>query len=399
MAAEGLRVLAVAAKVLPAGTRRLAPGESDQGLEFLGLAAMVDPPRPEAVDAVAACRRAGILVKMITGDHAATATAIATQLGLGDGGRVSALTGADIEAAAPGDLPELAGRAHVFARVSPQQKLRLVTALQTLGHVTAMTGDGVNDAPALKQADIGVAMGRSGTDAAKEAADMVLVDDNFATIAAAVEEGRGVYDNLVKFLVWTLPTNLGEGLVVLAAVLFGLPLPISPIQILWINMTTAGSLGLMLAFEPREPDVMGRPPRDPRRPILGPALARRVTLTGLLLLVAAFGLYAWELAVGGSQAQARTVAVNVFVAMGAASLLCCRSLCRPALSLPFFGNPYVWLGIGLALSLQLAFTYAPPLRDVFEAAPVGPMAWLRVAGAALAGFAVLEAQKRFDPCT
>ncbi len=393
MARRGLRVLAVAERRLPAGTGALGEGLLASGLTFLGLAAMIDPPRPGALAAVAACRRAGVMVKMITGDHAATATAIAASLGLDDGGAVAAMTGADIDAAPDASLPELAARTQVFARVSPEQKLRLVRALQASGHVTAMTGDGVNDAPALRQADIGVAMGRSGAEAAKEAADMVLADDDFATIAAAVEEGRGVFDNLVKFLVWTLPTNLGEGLVVLCAVLFAVPLPISPGQILWINMTTAGSLGLMLAFEPREPGIMERAPRDPRRPVLGLALVRRVALMGLLLLGASFGLYEWELAAGGDEAMARTTAVNVFVAMGAAYLLSCRSLTRPALSLPLAGNPHVLWGMAGALALQLAFTYAPPLRDVFGAAAVGPLSWLRVAGAAVAGFAVMEAEK------
>ncbi|MEA5088520.1 HAD-IC family P-type ATPase [Solidesulfovibrio sp.] len=394
MAGRGLRVLAVARRELPPEVAAIEDALRRGGLAFLGLAALLDPPRPEAVPAVAACRRAGVMVKMITGDHKATAAAIAAQLGLGEAGApIAAATGADIDAAPEADLPGLAARTQVFARVAPEQKLRLVRALQSLGHVVAMTGDGVNDAPALRQADIGVAMGRGGTEAAKEAADMVLTDDNFATIAAAVEEGRGVFDNLVKFLVWTLPTNLGEGLVVLCAVLFGLPLPMSPGQILWINMTTAGSLGLMLAFEPREPGIMERPPRDPRRPILGWALARRVTLMGLLLLAASFGLYEWELAAGGSEAQARTVAVNVFVAMGAAYLLSCRSLSRPALSLPLSGNPYVLWGMAGAMLLQLAFTYAPPLRDVFGAAAIGAASWLRVGGAAVAGFCVMEAEK------
>jgi len=394
MAGRGLRVLALARRELPPGDAAIAEAMQGGGLAFLGLAAMLDPPRAEAVAAVAACRRAGVMVKMITGDHKATAAAIAAQLGLGEAGApIAAATGADIDAAPEADLPGLAARAQVFARVAPEQKLRLVRALQSLGHVVAMTGDGVNDAPALKQADIGVAMGRGGTEAAKEAADMVLADDNFATIAAAVEEGRGVFDNLVKFLVWTLPTNLGEGLVVLCAVLFGLPLPMTPGQILWINMTTAGSLGLMLAFEPREPGIMERPPRDPRRPILSWALARRVTLMGLLLLAASFGLYDWELVAGGSEAQARTVAVNVFVAMGAAYLLSCRSLSRPALSLPLAGNPYVLWGMAGAMLLQLAFTYAPPLRDVFGAAGIGAASWLRVGGAAVAGFCFMEAEK------
>ena len=393
---QGLRVLALARKELPAGTTALDPGQHDDGLTFVGLIGLIDPPRPEAIAAVAACRQAGIMVKMITGDHAATAAAIGRAVGLAGDGPIQTMTGRDIEATPPDALPARAAASHVFARVSPEQKLRLVKALQSLGHVCAMTGDGVNDAPALKQADIGVAMGAGGTEAAKEAGDMVLADDNFATIAAAVEEGRGVFDNLTKFIVWTLPTNLGEGLVILAAVLFGLELPISPVQILWINMTTAGSLGLMLAFEPREPGVMERAPRDPGRPILDGVLLRRILVVGGLLLAAAFGLYEWEMAHGASVATARTVAVNVFVAVEALYLLNCRSLARPALARPLAGNPWILWGLAGAVVLQGVFTYVPFMQNLFGSAAITPQAWLRILGAAVIAFGVVEAQKQLE---
>ena len=273
LASAGLRVLATAVRWAADpdgfGDQQVHAGSGPAGgpLVYTGLQAMLDPPRPAAAAAVAAARGAGIAVKMITGDHAATATAVAVPLGLLDGRHEGdVLTGADLAALPAGEYPDAVQRATVFARVSPEQKLRLVEAFQSRGEIVAMTGDGVNDAPALRQADIGVAMGQGGTEVAKDAADMVLTDDDFATIEAAVEEGRGVFDNLTKFIVWTLPTNMAEGLVILAAILLGAALPILPTQILWINMTTAVALGLMLAFEPKEPGIMARPPRDPRRP-------------------------------------------------------------------------------------------------------------------------------------
>ena len=257
MAAQGLRVLGFARKELPTDTYEITHEHVEAGLVFLGLQGMIDPPRAEAMEAIEACHTAGIQVKMITGDHALTAAAIAYQLNLRPPGCTSIddmrpVDGTQLAAISDADLMDTAEQAIVFARVTPEQKLRLVNALQSRSHVVAMTGDGVNDAPALRQADIGVAMGVTGTEVAKEAADMVLTDDNFASIKAAVEEGRGVFDNLTKFITWTLPTNLGEGLVILAAVFAGVALPILPVQILWINMTTAVLLGLMLAFEPKE---------------------------------------------------------------------------------------------------------------------------------------------------
>ncbi len=399
LSAEGVRVLAMARKELPGSVTAISHADLDDGLVFLGLQAMMDPPRAEAVTAVGTLLRAGVAVKMITGDHAVTASAIGSMLGLGDQscpGRPAckAVTGSQLAAMSDRELMDKVGGTSVFARVSPDQKLRLVMALQAGGAVVAMTGDGVNDAPALKQADIGVAMGLGGTEAAKEASDMVLTDDNFATIEAAVEEGRGVFDNLLKFIVWTLPTNVGEGLVILVAVLLGIELPILPVQILWINMTTAGCLGLMLAFEPKEPGIMDRPPRDASRPILDRVLVLRILLVSSVLLVAAFGLYEWELAATGSQAQARTVAVNVFVMVESFYLFNCRSFTRTAFALGFWSNPWVPGGFCLMAVMQLFFTYAPPMNALFGSAPVSHLSWVKVLAASVAAYFLVEMEKR-----
>jgi cation-transporting ATPase F len=385
LAAQGLRVLAFARFTGDIGS-------AVDGVEstFLGLQAMHDPPRPEAVRAVRACRDAGIDVKMITGDHADTARAIAASVGLVDSAaEAKVLTGAELTG-----LPEEeVTAADVFARVSPEQKLDLVRALQDRGHVVAMTGDGVNDAPALRRADIGVAMGAGGTDAARGAADMVLLDDDFATIEAAVEEGRGVFDNLRRFIAWTVPTNIGEGMVILAAVLLGATLPIVPVQILWINMTTAVFLGLTMAFEPKEPGIMRRPPRPPDHPLLTRTLVRQIGLVSVLLVVAAFLTYHWEIAGGGSVAQARTAAVNVFVCVQIAYLFSCRSLDRTLFTARPGRNSMLALGIGLTVGLQLMITYLPAMNTLFHTAPIGLGSWLRAAGAAAAAFLLVEADK------
>jgi len=399
MGLDGLRVLAVAFKELPRETTQLTHDHLTEGLVFLGLEAMMDPPRPEAIAAVAACQSAGIRVKMITGDHAVTAAAIGVQLGLGietcpGKPTCQVLSGAELAAMSDAELMKRASETAVFARVAPEQKSRLVMALQHQGEVVAMTGDGVNDAPALKQADIGIAMGKGGTEAAKEAADMVLTDDNFATIKAAVEEGRGVYDNLLKFIVWTLPTNVGEGLVILLAMILGTALPILPVQILWINMTTAVCLGLMLAFEPKEPGIMDRPPHRPDRPILDTGLIIRICIVGGILLVAAFGLFQWELASTGNEAQARTVAVNVFVLVETCYLFNSRSFSRSPFALGFFSNPWVLGGAAVMLLLQLAFTYAPFMNHTFSTAPVGLLPWIKTVAIGLAAYLIVEWEKR-----
>jgi magnesium-transporting ATPase (P-type) len=411
MAAQGLRVLAVARRALPAGHGDLTAGDVDD-LTFLGLAGMLDPPRASAAAAVRACRAAGVRVVMITGDHAATALAIAEQLGIvglapeaeapggadardADDADARVLTGRELEALAADaeQFADAAARTRVFARVAPEQKLRLVEALQARGAVVAMTGDGVNDAPALRRADIGVAMGAGGTEVAKEAADVVLADDNFATIAAAVEEGRGVYDNLVKYILWTLPTNLGEGVVILVAFAFGVALPITPLQILWINMTTAVTLGLPLAVEPKEAGLMARPPRHPAAPLLARALVLRLTLVGAVLVAGAFWMYFGELGAGAGEAAARTAAVNFFVLGETAFLFNCRSLDRPPWDRRLRRNGWLLAAVAATAVTQAAFTYLPLMQRVFGTAPPSAAAWLRTAAAAALLFVAVEAEK------
>jgi len=380
LAGQGLRVLATGVRT---HTHRAGlDGDALRGEVILtGLQAMLDPPREAAAAAVAACHSAGIEVKMITGDHAGTARAIAASVGLLDGdcpAEGAVITGAELAELPSDELPDHVERARVLARVSPEQKLRLVEALQRRGHVVAMTGDGVNDAPALRQAGIGVAMGRSGTEVAKDAADMVLTDDDFATIEAAVEEGRGVFDNLTKFITWTLPTNVAEGLVILVAIALGAALPILPTQILWINMTTAVALGLMLAFEPKEAGIMARPPRDPDQPLLTRALMGRIMLVSLLMVIAAWYLFEWELRNGASLPEARTAAVNLFVAVEAFYLFNCRSLTRTVWRIGIFSNRWLIVGVAVQAAAQAAFTYLPAMNTVFQTAPISAGAWLRI---------------------
>ena len=399
MATRGLRVLALARRHLPAG-EPLTETSIGADLVFLGLAGMIDPPRARAIGAVRTCHAAGIRVKMITGDHAETARAIAGQIGIvKDAAAATVLTGRDLARLDDDALKAAASNVDVFARVEPEQKLRLVRALQAQGEVVAMTGDGVNDAPALKQADIGIAMGLGGTDVAKEAAAMVLTDDNFATIEAAVEEGRGIYDNLVKFITWTLPTNFGEGLVILAAVVAGVTLPITPLQILWINMTTAVLLGLPLAFEPAERGIMHRPPRPPGAAVLDAVLIERVVLVGILMLAGSFGMFLLAGERGQSMAEARTIAMNVFVAIEIVYLFNCRSLRLPVTAVAAFSNPWVWAGAGLQLVLQMAITYWPPLNRAFGTAPIDARAWGEIAVIALLAMGIIELEKRWRAST
>lgn len=389
LAAQGLRVLAFAR-----GDHQNDVVDHKQvreGLTFIGLQAMIDPPRPEAISAIAACYRAGIQVKMITGDHPITALAIAKQLGMQHTQKV--ITGAQLPAIAVAEYSQLVENCAVFARIAPEQKLQLVQALQANGHIVAMTGDGVNDAPALRQADIGVAMGLGGTEVAKEAAAMVLTDDRFSSIAAAVEEGRGVFDNLVKFIVWTLPTNGGEGLVISVAIFANIALPITPVQILWINMSTAVLLGLMLAFEPKEPDLMTRQPRDPQQPILNGVLIFRIALVSALLLMGAFGLFEWALMRGESLSSARTVAANVFVFGEMMYLFNCRSLEYSMFHVGLFSNKWVILGALTMTLLQLLFTYWPPMQKLFGTAAFAPDQWWLIAGVALSIYFTVGLEK------
>ncbi len=406
-AGAGMRVLAFARGTAAEGMTALGHPDVAGGLLFLGLQAMIDPPREEVIRAVARCRKAGIQVKMITGDHALTARAIATQIGLAKGpdariagegddddGDLRVVTGRELADTRDEDLPELALGAAVFARVAPEEKLRLVRALQARRQVVAMTGDGVNDAPALRQADIGVAMGITGTDVSKGAADMVLTDDNFASIEAAVEEGRGVFDNIVKFLVWALPTNAGEGLILLAAILAGTRLPATPVQILWVNMTTAVLLGLALVFERQEPGVMDRPPRAPGAPLMSRAMWIRTSYVALIMLAGAFGFFVYELGQGYTEEMARTMVVNVIVMVEMAYLLSCRSLVLSPLQLGPFSNPFVLGGLLLMAAVQLAFTYLPAMNRLFGSAPLPADAWLQILAVGLVVFVVVELEKK-----
>jgi magnesium-transporting ATPase (P-type) len=391
LAAAGQRVIAVA-------TREATPGKGElafddvQGLTLLGLLVLIDPPREEAVAAVREELGAGIAVKMITGDHVVTARAIGEQFGIsGQGG---ALEGRQLDTLTDEQLRRAARETAVFARASPEHKLRLVKALQADGQVVAMTGDGVNDAPALKRADVGVAMGIKGTEAAKEAAAMVLADDNFASIAHAVEEGRTVYDNIRKAMLFILPTNGAQALVVLVAVLAGMTLPITPVQILWVNMVSAVTLGLALAFEPPEPDVMRRPPRGEGERLMNGLMLWRVCLVMLLLVAGAFGLFLWSQARGEPLAASRAVAVNAIV-VGEIFYLCnSRSVVGPVLNVRgFFGSRAVLISIAVVLALQLLFTYAPVMNSLFGTAPFGALEWAVMAGVGVVILLLVELEK------
>ncbi|KKW67043.1 carbonate dehydratase [Lampropedia cohaerens] len=394
LAARGLRVLALATKDSPVAPAELTHADVQQGCTLLALVGIVDPPRQEAQAAVAECHQAGITVKMITGDHAETARAIGAQLGIGVG--KPALTGAEFALLDDMALRQIANDVDVFARASPEQKLRLVQALQASGQVVAMTGDGVNDAPALKRADVGVAMGRKGTEAAKEAGDIVLGDDNFATIAHAVEEGRAVYDNLRKFILFMLPTNGGEALIVIAAILFHLTLPLTAAQVLWINMVTSSALGLALAFEKAEPGIMARPPRAPGTPLLDGMAVWRIVLISAVMMVTALGLFLWELQLGASVEVARTMAVNTVVLSEMFYLLCSRHITGSVLNREgLIGNPYVLLSIAACVPLQLLFTYWPAMHTIMGSASLDGAQWTKVLAAGSAVLVVAELDKAF----
>ncbi len=394
IASLGQRVLAVATKTAAASGAGLGFDQVEHGLTLLGLIGLIDPPREEAIAAVAACQAAGIRVKMITGDHAGTAKAVARRLGLSDPETV--LTGRDLDALDDQTLRRRVRGTAVFPRTSPTHKLRLVEALQAEGAIVAMTGDGVNDAPALKRADVGIAMGQKGSEAAKEAAEMVLADDNFATIAEAVRAGRTVYDNLKKAILFILPSSGGEALVLIGAILLGSTLPITPVQILWVNMVTAVTLALALAFEPSEPDVMRRPPRAADEPILSRFLIWRTAFVSMLFMVIIFAKFAWTLNQGASLEEARTVVVNTLVVLEIFYLFSVRYLNTSSITWRgVLGTRAVLIAVGAVTALQFLFTYAPIMQTFFDARPLGLLQGVGVVAVGVMFLLVLELEKLF----
>ncbi len=390
-ARAGQRMLALALRDEPTGTAAIAIDDLTGGFRLLGLAGMIDPPRAEAIEAVARCRAGGVRVKMITGDHAVTATAIGSQLGLA-GGR--ALTGQEVETLDDDALRRTLAEVDVIARASPEHKLRLVAALQQAGEIVAMTGDGVNDAPALKSADIGVAMGRKGTDAAREASDIVLTDDNFASIDNAVHEGRTIFDNIKKSLLFILPTNGGQALVILIAVFLGMALPVTAVQILWVNMVVAITLAIALAFEPAEAGVMRRPPRPPREPLITRLVLTRIGFVTLLVTAVTFSMFQWELSRGVAIEEARTAAVNMLVLAQLVYLFNSRRFVAHAFTVSTITDNRIALYAALTLvALQIAFTYLPVMQALFHTAPLGAGVWARMALLAAGVFLLVEAEK------
>ncbi len=403
MAAQGMRVLAIAEKTRDASIAApLTVNEISQGgFALLGLVGMTDPPREEVITAVQKCHTAGITVKMITGDHVGTAHAIGQTIGIGAppsrrGKEVLAtLSGHELDSLDEEGLQQAVRDAHIFARATPEHKLRLVQALQAQGHVIVMTGDGVNDTPALKRADVGVAMGKRGSEAAKEVAEMVLADDNFASITSAIEEGRTVYDNLRKTLVFILPTNGGQALILVVAILLGLTLPITPVQILWVNMVTAVTLALALAFESSERNIMRRPPRPPTEPLLQPFLIWRIVFVSALLVCGGLGLFLWELHLESSIETARTAAINALVAAEIAYLFNSRKLTESVMNREgILGNPIALWAAGALIVLQLLLTYLPTMQLLFGTTGLGLQAWAKIAGFAIAVFFLIELEKK-----
>ncbi len=393
IAAQGQRVLALAGRSVPSSHVVLNTADFDGQMVLIGLVGLIDPPRPEAVAAVAECHGAGIRVKMITGDHAGTAAAIARQVGLRHSDSV--LTGADIEKMSDAELAAAVVDIDVFARTSPAHKLRLVTALQSNGLIVAMTGDGVNDAPALKRADAGIAMGQKGSEAAKEASELVLADDNFASIATAIREGRTVYDNIKKVISWTLPTNAGEAMTIIVALFLGMALPVTAVQILWINLITGITLGIALAFEPTEDDTMKRPPRSRNEPLLTAALIWHIILVSALFLAAVFGMYAYAIDKGHGPDLARTIALNTLVVLEIFHLFFIRNIYGTSLTWKAVrGTRVVWTCVIAITLAQFAVTYVPPLQQVFGTQAVPLLDGILIVAVGAVFFAVIESEKQ-----
>ncbi len=393
IAERGQRVLALAAKPVNTEQTVLESNDVEAGLILLGMVGLIDPPRPEAIAAVEECHAAGIRVKMITGDHSITASAIGRQIGLRNPDNV--LTGADLDSLDDEKLRTMVLETDIFARTSPEHKLRLVTALQAHDMTVAMTGDGVNDAPALKRADIGIAMGRKGSEAAKEASEFVLTDDNFASIVAAVREGRTVYDNIKKVIGWTLPTNAGEASTIVIAILLGLTLPITPIQILWVNMVTAVTLGIALAFEPTEANTMRRPPRPRSESLLAGGLVWQILLVGVLVLAGVFGMFTYAVDRGYSVDLARTMAMNTLVAMQIFYLFFTRNRYGTSLTWQAVqGTKAVWTAVILVTIAQFAITYLPWMQAVFATEAIPMTDGLLIIAIGVALFAIIETEKQ-----
>ncbi len=376
-AAEGLRVLAMAYLEVGEETTGLVPADLEGRCRFAGLQGMIDPPRPEVIDAIEGCKKAGIRTVMITGDHAVTAAAIANKLGIG-GEEPVALTGRELEGMDEEALYEATGRVSVYARVSPQHKLRIAQQLMRRGEIVAVTGDGVNDAPALKAAHIGVAMGRSGTDVAKEASDMVLTDDNFASIFAAVEEGRVVFENIRKVTLFLVSCGLGELFAILATILMGLPIPYLPAQILWLNLVTNGLQDVALAFEPGEKDVLRRPPRRRREGIISRLMLERTLLMGVVLALGTVLVFADELQKGASLERARTMALTTMVFFQFYQALNCRSETQSIFRMNPLGNPFLFFSMIAAFFAQLAVLYVPAFQYIFRTTPLSVGEWLEI---------------------
>ena len=391
LAASGMRVLGAAMKFVAAGKTDVSHEDLRQGVVFLGLAGIVDPPRDEVVDAIAMCHAAGIKVKMITGDHADTAKAIGKELGIGDGENV--MTGNDLSDMDDEQFHDVACKYDIFARTSPEHKLKLVKALQAHGAICAMTGDGVNDAPALRMADVGVAMGIKGTEVTKDAAEIVLADDNFSTIAAAVEEGRRVYDNLKKTILFILPTNGAESFLIIASILFGTMIPLIPVQILWVNMVTSVTISLALAFEPAEPGIMSRPPRDTAEQFLSGYFLWRIFFVSVLIGGLTLALSVWLRNSGAVDAEIRTVTLQTIVLCQAFHIFNSRSIRQPAHALDFWGNKAVFAVLGLMFILQLSVTYLPCMNTIFGTMPLRAASWLAPILLGIVVFFMVEGEK------
>jgi P-type Ca2+ transporter type 2C len=391
VAAGGYRLLGVAFCKTDKERKELDKDDLEKRKVFLGVVGIMDPPRDEVIAAIKECKEAGVTVKMITGDHAITAKSIGNEIGIGDGEKV--MTGKELEEMDDEKLRELVDEYDVYARTTPEHKLRLVTALQDNGRLCAMTGDGVNDAPALKKANIGIAMGIKGTEVTKDASEMVLADDNFASIVHAIEEGRTVYDNIRKALLFILPTNGAESLVLMAAILLGIVMPITPAQILWVNMVTAVTLALAVSFEPMEENVMKRPPRKSNDPILGKLFVWRIAFVSFLIGGMTLFMFKYMQSVGLNDSAARTIAVNTLVAGQLFYLFNCRKISLPSLGKGFFNNRYVFYASGALILLQALFVYLPFMNTFFDTAPIKGVYWLYPLTAGMLVFVLVELEK------